>query len=316
MSRKESTADRQVLRNAAKTLLANIRFASVDTPIRTVVITSSVPNEGKSTVAIELAHAIATGGNRVLLVEADMRRRTLADFLGVHAKYGLYAVLTEQVPFRAAVMETPVAKLDFLDAEPHIPNPADLLASKRYARLIATMEQDYDYVIFDTPPVGTFVDAAVLAARADATALVVREGYTKRADLLAAYEQLQKAEANVIGAVMNFCKVESTEYYYAYYNKEGKRVRKSNASTPSAPSLPERRGSRGFVDPLTAEAADGGAGAQEPVRAAGVRPVIDRAGRAAGSSRAAAGSSRAAAGSSRAAAGPSRPGRSKNAQSQ
>ena len=135
MGKKKKTADRLVVQNAAKTLFANIRFASVDNPIRSIVITSSVPNEGKSTVSMQLAAAIAQSGKRVLLVEVDMRRRSLADMLGVHARGGLYAVLSEQMPLRSAIAPTSQG-FDFLDSEPHIPNPVDILASKRFASLV------------------------------------------------------------------------------------------------------------------------------------------------------------------------------------
>ena len=94
---KAKNTDKLVVQNAAKTLLANIRFASVDDPIRTITVTSSIPNEGKSTVSINLAQAIATSGKSVLLVEADMRRRSLSDMLGVRSRGGLYAVLSEQI---------------------------------------------------------------------------------------------------------------------------------------------------------------------------------------------------------------------------
>ncbi|MFC2706602.1 MAG: CpsD/CapB family tyrosine-protein kinase, partial [Olsenella profusa] len=152
----------QSVLNASKTLLANIRFMSVDHPIKTVVITSSVPNEGKTFIASNLASAIATSGRSVLLVECDMRRRSLAAVLDVHVRRGIYAVLSGQVPLRQAVIGTKTKNLHFLDAEPHIPNPSDLLGSKHFAALLQQMEQTYDYVIFDTPPVDAFVDAAVL----------------------------------------------------------------------------------------------------------------------------------------------------------
>lgn len=243
---KKKTADRLVVQNAAKTLMANIRFASVDDPIRTLVLTSSVPNEGKSFVSVNLAKAIATSGKRVLLVECDMRRRSLADILELHARNGLYAVLSDQVSLSAAVVSTAQQNLDFLDAEPHIPNPADILASKRFARLVAVLEREYDFVIFDTPPVGTFVDAAVLSALVDATALVVRDNFTKRAEVLNAHDQLKKAGANLIGVVLNGCESETSEYYYAYYNKDGKRVKTSEAqASESGPTvMPAKRGSR------------------------------------------------------------------------
>ena len=241
--RRKTASDALVVQNAAKTLLANIRFASVDRPVKSIVITSSVPNEGKSFVAYNLAQAIASSGKRTLLVDCDMRRRALADMIGAHARYGIYSVLSGQAELEDAAVSTPHRNLFFLDSEPHIPNPADILSSQRFRKLVAQMESDFDYVVIDTPPVGTFVDAAIIAALADATALVVRERFVKRAELQNAYDQLKKADANVIGVIMNMCEAESSEYYYAYYNKEGKRVRKSEGHVSDGPQLPQQRGS-------------------------------------------------------------------------
>lgn len=241
--KKKASSDALVVQNAAKTLLANIRFASVDRPVKSIVLTSSVPNEGKSTVAYNLAQAIASSGKRTLIVECDMRRRSLADMVGARARHGIYAVLSGQVELDEALVATSHRNLFFLDSEPHIPNPADILSSQRFRKLVAQMESDFDYVVIDTPPVGTFVDAAIIATLADATALVVRERFVKRAELQNAYDQLKKADANVIGVIMNMCEAESSEYYYAYYNKEGKRVRKSEGHDSDGPQLPQQRGS-------------------------------------------------------------------------
>lgn len=241
--KKKTSSDALVVQNAAKTLLANIRFASVDRPVKSIVLTSSVPNEGKSTVAYNLAQAIASSGKRTLIVECDMRRRSLADMVGARARHGIYAVLSGQVELDEALVATSHRNLFFLDSEPHIPNPADILSSQRFRKLVAQMESDFDYVVIDTPPVGTFVDAAIIATLADATALVVRERFVKRAELQNAYDQLKKADANVIGVIMNMCEAESSEYYYAYYNKEGKRVRKSEGHVSDGPQLPQQRGS-------------------------------------------------------------------------
>ena len=241
--KKKASSDALVVQNAAKTLLANIRFASVDRPVKSIVLTSSVPNEGKSTVAYNLAQAIASSGKRTLIVECDMRRRSLADMVGARARHGIYAVLSGQVELDEALVATSHRNLFFLDSEPHIPNPADILSSQRFRKLVAQMESDFDYVVIDTPPVGTFVDAAIIATLADATALVVRERFVKRAELQNAYDQLKKADANVIGVIMNMCAAESSEYYYAYYNKEGKRVRKSEGHVSDGPQLPQQRGS-------------------------------------------------------------------------
>lgn len=241
--KKKASSDALVVQNAAKTLLANIRFASVDRPVKSIVLTSSVPNEGKSTVAYNLAQAIASSGKRTLIVECDMRRRSLADMVGARARHGIYAVLSGQVELDEALVATSHRNLFFLDSEPHIPNPADILSSQRFRKLVAQMESDFDYVVIDTPPVGTFVDAAIIATLADATALVVRERFVKRAELQNAYDQLKKADANVIGVIMNMCEAESSEYYYAYYNKEGKRVRKNEGHVSDGPQLPQQRGS-------------------------------------------------------------------------
>ncbi len=249
--KKKQSSNRLEVQNAAKTLYANIRFMSPDEPIRSLVITSTVPNEGKSTVSIELARAIATSGKRVLLVEADMRRRTLADALNLRPRVGLYAVLTEDAQIKDAIVEADVPNMFFLDVEPSIPNPADILSSKRYRKLATTLEQDFDYVIFDTPPVGTFVDAAILSTIVDGTVLVVRSNVPNRSELLHAYDQLKKAEANVIGICATFCESSSSEYYYAYYTKDGKRASDEDIqaahdqqqAAASVKELPDRTGS-------------------------------------------------------------------------
>ena len=217
----------RTIRNAAQTLLANIRFASVDDPIKTVVITSSVPNEGKTTISIELARAIAKGGRTVLLVECDMRRRSLAAALNAHPHAGLYSVLAGQEEFTSVAMSVE-NNLVFLDVEPHIPNPPEIIASKRFRRFIELVKGTFDFVVFDTPPLAAFVDAAVLSSIADGTVMVVRENFAKRSEVQSAYAQLQSAGANVIGVCMNWCHEERSEYYYAYYDKQGNRVRTSD----------------------------------------------------------------------------------------
>lgn len=228
--KKKRGTDRLAIQNATKTLLANIRFASVDKPIQTITVTSATPNEGKSTVALNLAQAIATSGVSVCIVECDMRRRSLGAMLGAHARGGVYAVLSEQMTLDEAVIETNQANLFFLDAEPHIPNPADIIASRRFTKLVEQLREHYRYVIFDTPPVGTFVDAAEVGHLTDGVVFVVRENFAKRTEVLDAFNQLQKAEVHVIGTVLNGCEADNSEYYYAYYNERGERVRKGDAA--------------------------------------------------------------------------------------
>ncbi|HAM15370.1 MAG TPA: capsular biosynthesis protein [Eggerthellaceae bacterium] len=213
----------EAMRNAANTLHANIEFSGVDDPVRTVAITSSVPNEGKSTIALSLAIAAGTAGKNVLVMEGDLRRRSLRATLEAHPQHGLHAVLTGACPLKEAAVETDLKGVSFLDAEPGIPNPEELLSSRRYSELIAQARETYDLVIIDTPPIGAFADAAVVARQADGVVLVVRENYTDKRDAQLAMSQLQASTARVLGIVLN-CEEGANSghygYYYGYYYEE------------------------------------------------------------------------------------------------
>ena len=211
------------MRNAANTLHANIEFSGVDSPVRTVCITSSVPNEGKSTVALSLAIAAGTAGKNVLLMECDLRRRSLRATLNAHPQHGLHSVLMGNCDLKEAAVETEFRGVSFLDAEPGIPNPEELLSSQRYASLLDHAREEYDLVIIDTPPIGAFADAAVVARQADGVALVVRENYTDKRDAQLAMNQLRASMARVLGIVLN-CEESANAghygYYYGYYYEE------------------------------------------------------------------------------------------------
>lgn len=229
--RRRVVADRAIAQDAIKTLVANIRFASVDSPVRTIAVTSSIPNEGKTTISVSLARALASGGKDVLIVECDTRHRCLSSVLGVHPQGGLYAVLAGQAGLEEVAIPTQTRGLGFLDCEPRIPNPADLFASRRFRQLAHQLRREYDYVIFDTPPLSAFVDGAIVGSVVDATLLVVRENFVRRDALVAAHEQLRKASAHVIGTVLNCCEREKSEYYYSYYAKgEGSVQRRDHAN--------------------------------------------------------------------------------------
>lgn len=236
MSRRKRNPENasRAVQDAAKSLLANIRFMSIDEPIRTIAITSSIPNEGKSFVAASLAQAIASSNRSVLLVEGDLRKRSLAAQLKLHPEHGLYSVLSGRVDLMDAVAPTPQSGMFFLDAEPKLPNPSDIVGSKRFADLLKLMAQRFRYVIVDTPPVGIFVDAAVIAAQTDTTLYVVRENFVKRNVMQGAFDQLRKAEATIGGVVMNFCGDGSSDYYgygsdyYEYYSGGGKKSKRRN----------------------------------------------------------------------------------------
>lgn len=212
--------DTTEVNNAAKTLLANIRFMDVDHPVKTVVVTSAIPNEGKSYISQILSEAIATSGKTVLLMEGDLRRRSLAARLGVHARRGIYSILSGEAAAEEAIIPTKTENMFFLDAEPNIPNPSDLFASHRFSRFLSSLAKAYDYVVIDTPPVNAFVDAAVLSYLADATFLVVRENFAHRDQVRSAADQLRQTGGKVSGVIMNYCKHQSSDYYYSYYYKD------------------------------------------------------------------------------------------------
>lgn len=237
--------DQRNLDNSAKTLLANIRFMSVDNPIRTIVITSSIPNEGKTFVVTNLGRAMATSGVKTLLVESDMRRRSLAHNIHVHAQHGLYSVVSGEVKLMDAVVPTDTDRLYMLDAEPHIPNPSDLLSSRRFSALIEEAKHEFGYIVFDTPPVGTFVDAAVVGAKVDALFMVVREQFTRKDVVARATEQLKQGKVPLSGIVMNYCARDSSDYYYYdYYYREDTGKGKGRYRGPQLVQTPAEQGAQ------------------------------------------------------------------------
>lgn len=264
---KKAQDDRVFIQNAVKTLATNIRFASVDNPVHSIVVTSSIPNEGKTTITTNLAQALASGGKTVLIVECDMRRRSLATALGTHARNGIYAVLSGQVDLDDAVVRASTRNVWFLDSEPHIPNPVDILGSKRFHSFIERLKDEYDYVVLDTPPLSAFIDAAVIGSIADGTLLVVRRNFVRREEVLSAYEQLKKAEANVLGTVLNYCEDKKSEYYYEYYSKDGKKLSKSgaDADAPQLSNAPAQPAPRARKAPAAPKG--------QPATAPGLKPI-------------------------------------------
>ena len=269
MPRRNQRAEEQsqAVSNAAQTLFANIRFMSVDNPVHVLAITSSVPNEGKTFVSVNIASAIAASGASTLLVECDMRRRSVATRIGVHAQTGIYSVMTGQVSLEQAAVRTPTKNLYFLDAEPHIPNPSNILNSHHFQSFLDNARGRFDYVVFDTPPVTTFVDAAVLGTKVDAVLLVARENFVKRAELQQAVDQLRASNCNLAGVVMNGCDFGKGNSYYSYYYENGEGGRRNRAEEEASapkfvPAKPQQASARQASNVHT-----GGAASQQPVPA-------------------------------------------------
>lgn len=189
---------------AYRTVRTNLKYIDVDNPPRCVVVTSSMPNEGKSTSAANLAIALAQGGANVILVEADLRRPRLAHYLGVDGSVGLTDVLIGRAVLGDAVVPWQRGLLDFLPAGAIPPNPSELLNSRHLADLLSKLKGRYDFVLLDAPPLLPVTDAAVLATVADGAILVARCGATRREQAEMAAAALVGVNGRLIGTILNF----------------------------------------------------------------------------------------------------------------
>lgn len=215
-----AVATSDTVQHSASTLLANIRFSSIDSPVQTISFTSSVPNEGKTTIAFATAVAVGKSGQKCLVVEGDMRRRSLRALFNVKPRYGIHALITGQCSYQDAICATSFPGVYFLDAEMGIPNPDNILASRQYRDLLGVLKKHFHYIIIDTPPITAFPDAALTAAVTDGAILVVRENHTDKRDIGYSLEQLRNGNANVLGTVLNCQDVSTGGYGYSghYYN--------------------------------------------------------------------------------------------------
>jgi protein-tyrosine kinase len=202
-----------------RTIRTNIQFSSADNDIRSIMVTSASPGEGKSTTTANLAIVFAQQGKRVLLVDSDLRKPTMHYTFRVNNTIGLTNVLTRQATLVEAIQATDVEKLDLLSSGPIPPNPAELLSSRMMEQMLAEAYEHYDLVIFDSPPVLAVTDAQILANQCQGTVLVVKSGQTELEKALKAKELLEAAKAKLLGAVLNNKTMESSSYYY-YYGRE------------------------------------------------------------------------------------------------
>lgn len=205
------------VQNAASNLLANIRFSSVDKEIKTISVSSSVPNEGKTTIVIALAIAMGASGKSCVILECDMRRRSLTKALSARPKHGIHAVMVGECDLDSAVIETDYENVYLLDAEAGIPKPDSILNAQTFTDLLEALSSKYDYVLIDTPPATAFADAAIVASKVDAAILVVKEGLARKPDLLSVKNQFDAGNANVIGVVINSKRSSQGKYGYSHY---------------------------------------------------------------------------------------------------
>ncbi|HLM67401.1 MAG TPA: polysaccharide biosynthesis tyrosine autokinase, partial [Longimicrobium sp.] len=216
---------RSTAAEAYRTLRTNLIFSQTGRALKSIIITSASPGEGKSTTSSNLAAAFAQQGMRVLLVDADLRRPTLHSIFGAPREPGLTQVLVGQKVLAEAVQETGVKGLSLLTAGVLPPNPAELLGSLPMRELLGSVVDGFDMVILDTPPVMAASDSSVLASMVDGVVLVVRAGRTERASAQQAVRQLTSVGARVLGAALNDPDRVATAYggggYYYAYNYYG-----------------------------------------------------------------------------------------------
>ena len=231
------------VQESLRTLRTNIQFSSIDKPIKTIAVTSVAPGEGKTSASLMLGLAMAEAGKKTLLVEIDCRRPMLGTRLKLRPKYNWTQCLYNDIPVSNAIVPTILRDLYFMDVEPQMLRLTEVLNSNKFSAMLSKLCDEFDVVIFDTPPIGIFIETAVLANQTDGTVLVIKTGFNDIKEELDAIAQLEKANAHILGVVLNGMRYTSSKYsYYHYYNKSNKdeivkiKGRKRRTRKPSAKS--------------------------------------------------------------------------------
>lgn len=199
-----------------RVLRTNLQFVDVDRPDKVFVVTSALPEEGKTTTAVNLAITLAQAGRRVLLIECDLRRPRAAQQLGLDQAVGVTTVLVGKVALDDAIQKHTGSDLHVLGSGAIPPNPAELLQSNAMAEMLAVLRRRYDMIIIDAPPLLPVTDAALIAAQSDGALLVLRYGKTTKDQLAQAVDRLSQVDAAPIGVVMNMVPTRRRARGYGY----------------------------------------------------------------------------------------------------
>jgi capsular exopolysaccharide synthesis family protein len=200
-----------------RSIRTNILFMSPDHPVRTMVITSPSPQEGKTTSAINLAIAMAEAGGRVLLIDTDMRRPRLHRSFAVPNQVGVSTLILGNSKLEDAIKHTEIPNLDVLPCGPLPPNPSELLHTKRFAQILEDCKGRYERIILDSPPTSAVTDPAVLGNLADGVILIVKGASTTREAAAHARRQLVSAKCRLLGVIVNEIDFSNPGYGYHYY---------------------------------------------------------------------------------------------------
>lgn len=208
-----------------RALRTSLLLSNLGAPPKVIMVTSALPQEGKTTTSINTAVVLAQKGVRVLLIDADLRRPSIHKTLGMGPHSGLSNVLTGSTKLESAITRTAVLpNLFVLAAGTPPPNPAELLASANMRDVLNQLREEYDHIVIDTPPSLSVTDAVVLSPRADAVVLVIRSGQTTKQALRRSRDILTQVNAKVVGVLLNAVDLSSPDYYY-YYEYQGKYAR-------------------------------------------------------------------------------------------
>lgn len=227
-----------------RTLRTNLEFASVDKPLKTILVTSPGPGEGKTTVATNLAAAMAQANKRVILLEGDLRRPRVHRAMGMPNQAGLSEVFRGQLDIRDVARYSKVKDLAVITSGSLPPNPAELLGSTRMKQILTRLQESASVVIIDSPPF-VVADSTVLAAKVDGVLLVIQPGKTHADAARAMIDQLDRAGARVIGVVLNRVPRKSRSYYGGYYYQYEGDSSYSIENSPGQSSAADSKASRG-----------------------------------------------------------------------
>lgn len=217
MSKNHYYSNTSAFDESIRTLRTNIQFSEVDRKLKTILVTSTNPSEGKSTIALELAKSFALNGDKVLLMDCDLRNPTVSKISGIKNNVGITNILTTSIKVGDAITsDENTPGLDVILSGPIPPNPSELLGSNAMERLLDLLKGAYDHIIVDTPPVNLITDAAILSTKVDGTLLVVNHGSTKKEDLQNAIRNIEQVGGNVIGACLNMVPIKHKKYGYGY----------------------------------------------------------------------------------------------------
>ena len=206
---------------AYKVLRANLNFYALHKEIKVISITSYSPNEGKTTTSINLSISMAKSGMKVLYVDADLRKPMLMKQLGNTDFQGLSNYLSGYISIKEIIHRTKIHGFFYVSSGSKPFDPAALLNTERFDRFLESVKQDFDMVIIDTPPLGSVIDCAIVAAKTDGVLIVIKPNTVKYKNALMIKEQLEKSHAKILGIVLNGVKQRDYKDYYKSYDYYG-----------------------------------------------------------------------------------------------